>query len=261
MNIEFNKVKRIFAFGCSFTKHCYPTWADIISKEAPNALYINLAITGLGNQGISSRLVEASKRFKFCDTDLILLMYSTTFREDRYIGDGWKSYGSVYNNHFYDRQFIDKYVDPIGMLIRDLATMELTNNYIESLSSQSIVLRSVPIDNESDDNRFNRSAKFRTLLQLYKGLLDSMPPTLLELELNNQWRNHVRYQDMFGEIINDSHPTPDVYYSYLKKIGLNLTDKSDIFVQGAMGKLNNCRTLKDLQSTFPEQFNTTGIML
>lgn len=259
MNIDFDKVKRIFAFGCSFTNHCYPTWSDVIASEMPNAIYYNFALPGFGNHGIACRVSEASKRYRFGETDLILVMYSTTFREDRYIGNSWKSFGSVYNNEFYDKQFINKYVDPIGMILRDLAMMNLTNTFLQSLSSQHIVLRSVPIDNESDQSDFNKTQQFSNLNAIYKDLLDSMPPPLLELELNNRWKTQVQYESD-GKLIADSHPTPEIYYSYLKKIGLNLTEKSEVFVRDSMDKLNTCKTMKDLQATF-KRYNLNGQML
>lgn len=261
MNIDFDKVKRIFAFGCSFTNHCYPTWADVVASEMPNAFYCNLGIPGFGNHGIACRVSEANQRFKFCDTDLILVMYSTTFREDRFIGSKWKSFGSVFNNDFYDRQFIEKYVDPIGMVIRDLAMMNLTNTFIKSLPSQHIILRSVPIDDESDNSGFNNTNAFKNIIETYSDLLNSMPPNLLELELENIWNRRTTYE-FDGKIVEDSHPTPDIYHSYLKKIGLNLTEKSEVFVRESMGKLNTCKTIRDLQNAFVRDFNTlNGQML
>jgi hypothetical protein len=44
MNIDFFKYKRFFAFGCSFTKYHCPSWSDLISKEMPNAEYVNFGL-------------------------------------------------------------------------------------------------------------------------------------------------------------------------------------------------------------------------
>lgn len=260
MNIDFDKVKRIFAFGCSFTNHCYPTWADVVASEMPNALYTNLAIPGFGNHGIACRVSEAHQRFKFSETDLILVMYSTTFREDRHLNGKWKSLGSVYNNDFYDREFIEKYVDPIGMILRDLAMMNLTNNFVKSLPSQHILLRSVPIDNEADGSDFTKTNNFSNITTIYSEFLKSMPTNLLELELKNIWNNNVCYE-LDGQIVYDSHPTPNIYHSYLKKIGLNLTEKSEVFVRESMDKLNTCKTMTDLQNAFKRHLNYNGQML
>jgi hypothetical protein len=67
MNVDFTKYKRFFAFGCSFTCYIWPTWADVVSKEMPQAKFYNLGKTGAGNLCISSKVAEANNRFKFTD--------------------------------------------------------------------------------------------------------------------------------------------------------------------------------------------------
>ena len=48
MHIDFNKYKRVFAFGCSFTNYIYPTWADLIMHEMPSAECYNFGKAGGG---------------------------------------------------------------------------------------------------------------------------------------------------------------------------------------------------------------------
>lgn len=95
--LEFSKYKRFFAFGCSFTKYCWPTWADIVSKEMPDAEYVNCGLHGSGNQLISYRIAEANTRYKFTDTDLVMVLWSTYFREDRWVNGKWLAHGNIYN--------------------------------------------------------------------------------------------------------------------------------------------------------------------
>ena len=49
-------MKRLFAFGCSFTGYGWPTWADIIGQSFD--YYENWGKSGIGNYLISSRVVE-----------------------------------------------------------------------------------------------------------------------------------------------------------------------------------------------------------
>jgi hypothetical protein len=86
--IDYKKYKRVFIFGCSFTKYEWPTWANILSYEMPDAEIYNFAQSGAGNLFISERVIAANQRYRYNKDDLILLMWSTHSREDRYIEHG-----------------------------------------------------------------------------------------------------------------------------------------------------------------------------
>lgn len=81
--------KRIFAFGCSVTAYRWPTWADIIGKSYHNKgyEYYNFANSGSGNEYILNSLFLADTKFKFTPDDIIIIMWSSWNREDRYIVD------------------------------------------------------------------------------------------------------------------------------------------------------------------------------
>ena len=81
---DFSKFKRFFAFGCSFTNYAWPTWANILHQEM-DAEFFNLGRRGSGNLFTACRISEANNRFKFCDTDLVIVMFISEVREDRYI--------------------------------------------------------------------------------------------------------------------------------------------------------------------------------
>ena len=75
---------RTFAFGCSLTQYFYPTWADILIhhyKQEGATVGENWGRSGAGNQYISTRLWEAHTEHKFNKDDIILLQWSSFFRE------------------------------------------------------------------------------------------------------------------------------------------------------------------------------------
>lgn len=109
---------RLFTFGCSYTNYVWPTWADIIAYDLGCEFY-NYGIGGLGNVGISCRIVEADCIYKFHPDDLIIVQWSSWSREDRYIKGKWAAHGNVWNNDFYDRNFLLKYVDTDNDLIKN----------------------------------------------------------------------------------------------------------------------------------------------
>jgi hypothetical protein len=99
---------RLFTFGCSFTSFIWPTWADIIATDLDLEFY-NYGYSGIGNQGIQARIVEADFRHKMTKDDMMLIFWSTWAREDRYIDTTWRTGGSVFSNNYYDEQFVKKY--------------------------------------------------------------------------------------------------------------------------------------------------------
>ena len=109
-NISFaKKYDRLFTFGCSYTHWIWPTWADIIAYDTGLKFY-NYGIGGIGNIGISTKLILADYEHKFTKNDLVLIMWSSWMREDRYLRDqGWSLGGNVFNNFNYDENFLQKY--------------------------------------------------------------------------------------------------------------------------------------------------------
>lgn len=102
------KYDRIFTFGCSWTKYCWPTWADMIRYTTDAPPVFNWGFAGLGNVGIFYRMVECDLKHKFTDRDLILVQWTSWSREDRYLTQ-WEAYGNVFNSPFYGDKFTKKY--------------------------------------------------------------------------------------------------------------------------------------------------------
>ena len=116
--INFN---RFFAFGCSFTQHLWPTWADIVARDL-ELPYQNWGKTGAGNVAIQSRIVECDFQNNLTEDDLVIVMWSGWNREDRYINNKWLCGGNVFNNWNYDETFLEKY-------------WSLENDYIKSTTA------------------------------------------------------------------------------------------------------------------------------
>jgi hypothetical protein len=89
-------MNRLFAFGCSFTRYGWPTWADIMALDKGVDFY-NFAIAGLGNVGIASRVFEADAKFNFTKDDKIVILWSGFERFDWITNTHWENYGSVFH--------------------------------------------------------------------------------------------------------------------------------------------------------------------
>ena len=248
MNVDFKKYKRLFVFGCSFTSYLWPTWADIIAKEIPEVDYYNFGLCGGGNLLISIRVTEANVRYKFNEDDLIIVMWTTFCREDRYRNGGWMRTGNIFTaSHDYSDEFVRKYADPKGYLIRDLAVITQTTAFLESLHCTGITLASIPYDYQMDQD----DKSIKEILTLYHDTVQSTPPCLFELEMNGHFDHGHEYLESYG-LYQDYHPNPLRYYSYLKKIGMPMTETSLVYAQESTTALHKTKTRAELDVSFPE---------
>jgi len=101
--------KRLFTFGCSYTKYNWPTWADIIAYDQQIEFH-NYGLSGIGNVSITSLMLECDLKHKFTDTDLILVNWSSWHREDRVDSKGkWIQNGNIFTGHHFNKKFIKQY--------------------------------------------------------------------------------------------------------------------------------------------------------
>jgi hypothetical protein len=252
--IDFKKYKRFFAFGCSFTSYIWPTWADVLSKEMPNAEYYNGGHCGAGNLMITARMTEADARFKFCETDLVVILWSTFCREDRYFDNSWQCPGNIFSQGLYDAKFVKKFADTRGYLIRDLVLISNATSYLKNLPCDAVTLSSVPFDYQNEDRDVS------DVLTLYKGTTQQIPESLFTLEMNREWTcgHHYKHSQMgdFG----DYHPDTLRYMEYLRKVGFNLTANSINYAKDSFFKLKKTKTDKEMLKYFSDnsQGNVKG---
>lgn len=251
MKLNFSKYKRFFAFGCSFTSYIWPTWANILHKEMPNATLYNLGRAGSGNLMISCRISEANKRFKFNSDDLVMVLYTTFTREDRWMEGSWKPQGNIFSQRFYSEDWVKKFADPIGYLIRDMAIIDITNNFLQSLPCDNFSMAACPFDfgefiKPDTDSNFYEDVK-----NLYFESYSKMNPTLLGY-FNNKFEVHVYEHELLKETRRDSHPSPLRHYEFLTSLNLPLTDASKKYAVQAHIDFKKTKTFKEILSTFSD---------
>lgn len=252
-NIYLSKYKRLFTIGCSFTEYFYPTWANILSKSMPEAEFYNLGLSGTSNPFIANRLVEANLKFKLCETDLVIIMWTTTCRETHYVRGGWINPGNIFSQQEYSKEFVDKFADPDGYLMRDLATIEMATSYVNNLPCDYIGLLSTPLE----FSYFGAGAPPHTLadeiLGTYKDLLATFPKSMLELEMHNRWDPSCSYRsDMFSGVREDYHPNPIRYCNYLIKLGLPITQDSIDYAKECSQIIATLTHRNEFTVTFPQ---------
>jgi hypothetical protein len=252
---DLSKYKRLFTIGCSFTEYFYPTWANVLSKSMPNAEFSNLGLYGTSNPFIANRLVEANLKFKLCETDLVIIMWTTTCRETHYARGRWFNPGNIFNQDMYNKEFVDKFADPDGYLMRDLATIEMATTYANNLPCDYIGLLSTPIDFQytPDIPTYNI---YDEIIDTYKDLLSTFPKSLFEREMNNHWDPSCSYSsDKYSGIREDYHPSPTRYCNYLIKLGLPITQDAIDYAEECSRLLDTLTHRNELATLFPQCHN------
>lgn len=123
---------RFFAFGCSFTKHNWPTWAHC-SAELYRRMGIvdhtyNFAVGGASNKVIAHTVMLARAVHNIDSEDIVYIMWSTMDRTDswacnkhsdiyvrgaEFVHEGWHPQGSIFHSGLSDVT-IDQTFSPQG---------------------------------------------------------------------------------------------------------------------------------------------------
>lgn len=262
---DFSKYKRLFTFGCSCTKYKWPTWADVIKEEIDDVEFYNFGETGLGNLYISSRVAEANKRFKFNDTDLVMIMWTSFTREDRWFDGKWHGQGNIYNQNLYPESWVRQFADPDGYLIKNYSLIELTSTYLKSLPSDTIMLSAWPfslLENSATNNKMFSTDILNQCRDLYSDTVKDIPISLRNWLENKLKENTSRFHSAFHlyghtylrgkEMFQDGHTNPKWYYHYLVDLGFPLTDKSRNFAYKSLELLEKCKADEEIVEMFKE---------
>lgn len=256
-------MKRIFTFGCSFTSWAWPTWADILIHEYKQRGFegYNFGRCGAGNQYIFINLIEADRRYKFTENDIVIVEWTTMQREDRFANNRWITPGNIYTQSIYTDDFINKWADPVHYVMRDCALIS-TVKKVYSLRKVNYIDLSMSAFKYLDSADF--SLKFDevdTVLDFYgEDIKPTLPPMMEYLGLHNREqenrsRRPVTYWDHDKATLGPEwHPTPAEHYDYLSKYILpelkeTLSDNTVQFLENWNTRLKNIKQPINLGKT------------
>lgn len=191
-------MNRLFTFGCSFTSYNWPTWADILGQEFNE--FQNWARPGAGNYFIFNSVVECALQNNLTKDDTVVIMWSSTCREDRYLDKGWMLLGNIYNQHFYNKDYIENYVHNRGFLIRDLAFIYATKQLLDNIGVKHIFTSMLPINMLESENNVDTADVF----DFYHNVMNYIRPSVYEKIFNFDW---------YSRPFVNMNPTEDSYYA------------------------------------------------
>lgn len=169
--------KRFFAFGCSATRSAWPTWADILGRQFSQ--YENWGRAGSGNMFIFNSIIECNQRNTFTPDDLVIVMWSSTCREDRYVArkGGWIGQGNIYNQTTYTPAWVKEFSCDQGYLIRDLALISAASNLLDQYKIPHEFLSTNNLNTINESNKEIQS----DALELYSDIVAKVKPGIWDI--------------------------------------------------------------------------------
>lgn len=248
-NIDFTKYKRFFAFGCSFTNYRWPTWADLISQAIPNATYYNLGKSGAGQEYICATVMEAIKEYDInSETDLVVIMWSTFFREDRlHFNQGYPDWCTPGNLYTQAEVELNKFHNPVGLCINSLVLIEMMTCVLKNSNFDSIAMWSLKLEDQLSmlgkedpvaQKRLNKISKS------YEYLDNFILPDIYGSYNKKEWPTRFTYTDFEGNLCQDYHPSTSDYYGYLKYLNMPLPEELEVYALEA--DKNTARLLENI---------------
>jgi hypothetical protein len=214
-------MKRLFTFGCSFTKWTWPTWADILAKNQSYDLYENWGQSGAGNLFIFNSIIECNLRHKFTKNDTVRVMWSTTHRMDHYRDQKWKLCGGIQSVQALK---IGPF-DLRGYYIRDLAFIHAIDQLMSSVGCDFVMMSMTSLIDDwasAAENSMLQNPEFLSLKQeiddcrdivgLYQETLNKIYPSIHKVVYDHDWTSRPQHAK------NDFHPGPLLHLEYLDKI-------------------------------------------
>lgn len=236
-------MKRLFTFGCSYTKYMWPTWADLLLYDFDYGE--NWGKKGIGCRAIAERVAECHARNNFTSEDTIVIQWSTHLRNDFYLvksplkrPNGWQTYGSIIsliNKEIYDKKWFDNFFYEPAYIMHCLNHMLLTQGLLKSTGCKWYMTSIGDWDKVSTD--LNNGASLgetwlteelsiwdnedKNSLKIYKKIWDNnidnwITPIEIFLKHDNQKR-YVFFDNVEKRSYKDPHPTVRQYASWLDK--------------------------------------------
>ena len=181
--------KRLFTFGCSFTRYKWPTWADALAPQFNQ--HYNFAQGGAGNSFILWSIAEAHARHDITNHDTVVVMWSSRDRQDHY-DNGWQTVGA-------------RPVDEKGSIIRDCANIQAAQMALKSTGCVYYFLSMIDLDTSDTQKK----SQFNYILQTYD-VLKVISPSVHNIIYKGDWHN--------AAFDNDYHPTPQQHIDYLDEV-------------------------------------------
>jgi len=207
-------MKRLFAFGCSYTNYRWPTWVDCLAPEFDHTQ--NWGQSGAGNHYIFNSVMEADQRHRFNSNDNVIVCWTGVTRDDRYADGRWHTLGNMFASPIYNTDYLKTHVDERGYLIRDLAYIKAVKTLLEhtKVTWRFLSMCAFPV--------------YDDVTELYSDVLGCVLPGYDQTVFQNNWPKPGA----------DPHPSPAEHLAYLDAVLPGWVTKSETRVKMHEASIN-----------------------
>lgn len=213
--------KRFFAFGCSFTRYFWTTWANIIGKHLEMSYgtkWYNFGKSGIGNEAIANLVSQANLLYTFTEDDLVIVCWTNIARKDTFTKnskgiDGWWGYGNIFSSPTYPKNDLKK-ISFTDLLLKNLTHIELVRSMLKD-KCQTHFIQMCQVDtqflqNPAQPNELAQSLYLhKEIKNIYSQTLKFLYPSFYEVV----WHNDIEERRKHF----DPHPLPSEHFKYIKK--------------------------------------------
>ena len=217
---------RLFTFGCSFTNYRWSTWADCLAPEFDS--FENWGQSGGGNHYIFNSVIEAEQRHNFGTDDTVIICWTNVMREDRYT-DRWQTLGNITTCPIYDPGYVRDAVTERGCLIRDIALIKATVNFLNNRTG--VTAKFLSMCDIMNPQQFGYSSGDQDIFDLYGTVLNNIMPSYQTVLWPTGWKHS-----------DDPHPTPAEHLAYLDAVLPGWVTKAETRVKIAQETVNLQKT-------------------
>lgn len=229
---------RFFAFGCSFTKHTWPTWAHC-SAELHRRMGVvdytyNFGVGGASNKLIAHTVMLAHAVHNIDSEDIVYVQWTTHDRWDMYAAyshnsenghEGWHPQGSIFHSDL-KPSTIEQVYTPQGFHAETLLYKRLVRDTIPHavFCAWSNPHESKVIDTHADPFEWDNTAKtdpkpswgIEQLQEYYSRTThrdNSVAHQVGDVFLNSA-RSHDHVPFLLTDTLIDPHPHPQAHFEY-----------------------------------------------
>ena len=209
---------KVMTFGCSFTKYHWPTWADIVLKQAEQYGHDtdNWGLPGVGNLFIAIKVQEAIATGSLKPGDHAFICWSTFMREDRMVNGTWINPGNIFNQSIYSQAFVEEFADLEFYTVRDCALINATRAALQAhgINQTHSIMNVYEVYHNGVHAAYNDSGRdqIKSTIEMFGLKFDCKPVLAVlqqpEIGIPVKWSD-ARY--------NDTHQMPKDMLRYVKE--------------------------------------------
>ena len=230
---------RFFAFGCSYTKWIWPTWADCIGINFSE--YYNCGRGGASNSFIMQKLIETDNQYNFNETDYVVVMLTGVDRFSFYHNQEWRTFGEISSYATRDTNTDNTYSKKLKSFVTELWNPDwaIYNTWISAITIKNfLIAKNIPhkillaldIDQWIEKSELLGVADSRSNLKITEviRLLDNKESFQLFCRKTDPRQSK---KITFDDGRYDSHPSMYMQYNYAKQNFADLiTETTDKFI-------------------------------